>query len=171
MPYNARPLPTNFRLNVTATMPDTGEQRRFPQPDTAHIEIENGEPLLVDVTFVGIFPAGTLGVPAENWGDMNHLRYIATLRYQDRVMVTDYMTGSGIPIYDKKIHRSVVESLTLDGTVETFEEWCSDFGYDTDSREHHRTWLACAEVDRNLRTLLGRTGRARLTEIVEGWNL
>lgn len=38
---------------------------------------------------------------------------------------------------------------------EGFEDWCSNFGYDTDSRKALDTFLACQSVGRKVRTFLG----------------
>jgi hypothetical protein len=54
--------------------------------------------------------------------------------------------------------RGVLSSLLLDvraGEM-SFEEFCSDFGYDTDSRKAHKTWEACSEAMRGLTNLYGR---------------
>ena len=48
----------------------------------------------------------------------------------------------------------VLSSLLMDGSAyfdaQSFEEWCSDYGYDADSRKAEATWKACDEVGRNL---------------------
>jgi len=38
---------------------------------------------------------------------------------------------------------------------ETFAEWCSNFGYDADSRQHLDTYLKCQENGASLRALIG----------------
>jgi hypothetical protein len=37
----------------------------------------------------------------------------------------------------------------------TFEDWCSDFGYDTDSRKAEKTYLACVDTNAKLHRFLG----------------
>jgi hypothetical protein len=167
-----RLVPTNFRVNVTGVMPDTGEQRRFPQPDPLVILLNDGTSeleLWVTASFVGRFPAGTIGL--DNWGDQDHLRYFATLEFEGRTLVTNYSTGIGIPIYDGDILRSVVYSLILDQTDETFDRWANEHGYDTDSREAHRIWEACVETELHLRQLLGNPYHSQLTDLVTEWDL
>ena len=48
----------------------------------------------------------------------------------------------------------VLSSLLMDGVAyfdaQAFEDWCSDYGYDTDSRRAESTWKACDEIGRNL---------------------
>jgi len=48
----------------------------------------------------------------------------------------------------------VIHSLLLDGAAyfdaQTFEDWCSGYGYDADSRKAESIWKACDEIGRNL---------------------
>lgn len=43
----------------------------------------------------------------------------------------------------------VVSSLLLDADVcgRSFEEWASDFGYDTDSRQAEKIYRACQDIE------------------------
>ena len=64
--------------------------------------------------------------------------------------------------------RDVLDCLALHArsTDQSFEDWCSDFGYDTDSRNAQKTYEACAETRTKLMTLLGRDAlREFLTEV------
>lgn len=49
----------------------------------------------------------------------------------------------------------VLYSLLLDGSADfdasTFEQWCADYGYDTDSRAALATYEACCDTGRKLR--------------------
>jgi hypothetical protein len=51
----------------------------------------------------------------------------------------------------------VVSSLAIDavGAEQTFEDWCGDLGWDTDSRKALATYLACQEERKQLLKLLG----------------
>lgn len=48
----------------------------------------------------------------------------------------------------------VVYSLLMDGSAyfdaATFEDWCDEYGYDTDSRKAETIWKTCDEIGRNL---------------------
>lgn len=48
---------------------------------------------------------------------------------------------------------SVLACLVQDaiGSAQTFDDWCSDFGYDTDSRKALQTYLDCQETAKKLR--------------------
>jgi hypothetical protein len=51
----------------------------------------------------------------------------------------------------------VVSSLAIDaaGAEQTFDDWCGDLGWDTDSRKALATYLACQEERKQLLKLLG----------------
>ena len=48
---------------------------------------------------------------------------------------------------------SILACLVQDavGSAQTFDDWCSDYGYDTDSRKALNTYMACQEVAKKLR--------------------
>jgi hypothetical protein len=56
----------------------------------------------------------------------------------------------------------VLDCLASDASgvenASTFEEWCSEYGYDTDSRAAERTYNATAQQTEALRNLLGADG-------------
>jgi hypothetical protein len=64
----------------------------------------------------------------------------------------------------------VLDSLASDSTWAdaSFEEWCSDLGYDRDSRRAERTYRTCQRAARNLRLFLGSAAAYReLTQDIE----
>jgi hypothetical protein len=54
----------------------------------------------------------------------------------------------------------VLDCLAMDSQCreQTFEDWASDFGYDTDSIKAEKTWRACQENAAKLLHLLGQEG-------------
>jgi hypothetical protein len=63
----------------------------------------------------------------------------------------DYFTGTGLvkpngsplsPNVDDVLHSLIMDSET---SSDTFEDWCSNFGYDTYSRTALNTYLSCQE--------------------------
>lgn len=48
---------------------------------------------------------------------------------------------------------------------DNFEDWCSNYGYDSDSRTAESTYKACLEQDRNLRRLFDMDELEQLQEI------
>lgn len=65
----------------------------------------------------------------------------------------------------------VLHSLFLDSQAgsQSFEEWCSDFGYDTDSRKALDTYLKCGEIAKELRRIFSSQVRQELETLLEGW--
>ena len=64
----------------------------------------------------------------------------------------------------------IIHCLLLDASAaeQTFDEWCGDFGYDTDIRKAEETYRACDDVGKRLYRVLGRdlcdTIRQRIDE-------
>ena len=65
----------------------------------------------------------------------------------------------------------VLYSLILDSSAaeQTFESWCGDYGYDTDSRKALATYLACQDNADKLGRIFDRATRAALSEALEGY--
>jgi hypothetical protein len=49
----------------------------------------------------------------------------------------------------------VIQSLLSSATEESFDEWCGDYGSDTDSRKALATWETCREIERVMRRVFG----------------
>lgn len=60
----------------------------------------------------------------------------------------------GQPEADSVLDCLVSDAAGLDGS-RSFEEWCGDYGYDTDSRRAERTYKAVEKQSRKLRNFLG----------------
>lgn len=50
----------------------------------------------------------------------------------------------------------IMQSLLASVTDESFADWCSNLGYEEDSRRAHATWTSCRELDRVCRAMFGR---------------
>jgi len=78
-----------------------------------------------------------------------------TLRYQGRQLTVPFYTG---PAIEREPSAADVLNCICSDTFageQTFEEFCSEFGYDPDSRKAERTWKACAAMAPRVRRLLG----------------
>lgn len=66
---------------------------------------------------------------------------------------------------------SVLQCLLSDAQAsrESFEEWCSNFGYDTDSREALGTYLACQETHIRLLKLFKTAQLVHLENLLEDY--
>ncbi len=93
---------------------------------------------------------------APEWMPAGSSAWHVVLRYRGRsYTVPMFSTGPG---WDREpTTADVVESvLSSQGADEqSFEEWCGDFGYDTDSRKALATFKACRVEARAVRRLLG----------------
>lgn len=59
-----------------------------------------------------------------------------------------------------------IQSDSAAGSL-SFEEFCSEFGYDEDSRNAEKTWKACQEAHAKMEELLGFADTGSLTEFEE----
>lgn len=106
-------------------------------------------------------------VRKDNDWDCNH--YKCTIRFENRQYTFDYYMGlriSGEPTLD-----SVMESLLMDCNVDqySFDEFCGEFGYDTDSRKAEASYKACLKLAKNVKRVFG-DNIDKLARIVEARN-
>lgn len=113
-------------------------------------------------------PYGFRAIKGAEWA---HDEWAIVLTYQKRSLAVPFKTGIGwrrsnetrgyfgpAETAKKKIDaKTVLESLFSDasGAFETFESWCGDLGFDSDSRKALETYLACQRTAMDLRKLLG----------------
>jgi hypothetical protein len=81
--------------------------------------------------------------------------YSVTLKRKGRQLTVPYGMGYGLshePRADE-----VLECLTLDASSadQSFEDWCGDYGYDTNSRRAERTYDTVQAQTAKLRRFLG----------------
>jgi len=89
--------------------------------------------------------------------DSGSQTFLLTLRYNGREMVAEYTQGAAF--MDQPAFADVLWCLMGDcsGVGElTFEEWCDEYGMNTDSRKALDTYHACVETLPKLKRLLGR---------------
>ncbi len=81
--------------------------------------------------------------------------YRVTLKRRGRQMTVPFSMG---PALDHEPGASeVLSCLVSDASSsdQDFDNWCADYGYDTDSRKAERTFRAVAAQSAKLRTFLG----------------
>ena len=90
----------------------------------------------------------------DDSGNMDHWR--CTLKLGRRRLTVVFSMGIGHNGREPKAP-DVLDSLASDAARLSgcFEDWCADYGYDTDSRRAERTWKACQRIKRQLRQFLG----------------
>ena len=81
--------------------------------------------------------------------------YRCTLKYQGRRYFFDYWMGQAHT--DEPTVDGVLDCLLSDaqGGEQSFEDFCSEFGYDTDSRKAENIWKACTITTKRMKHLLG----------------
>lgn len=85
----------------------------------------------------------------------NH--YVVTLTRGSDTLAVPFSQGLGIT--SEPDAATVLDCLASDAAgvenASTFEDWCAEYGYDTDSRSAERTYNACRQQTDALRAFLG----------------
>lgn len=104
----------------------------------------------ITVTFRQVYDRPSI----DEW-DANARHYRATVRANGSRYTTWYSQGSGIK--DDPDATSLLDCLGMDAGLgeNSFEDFCSELGYDEDSRKAHKQWLACHRSREALVRLLG----------------
>lgn len=94
-------------------------------------------------------------------GDWVRDDWAVVLKYQGRSMSTEFHTGVGLRKNNKPVPPKVPDvlyCLLMDSSALdlTFEEWCSEMGYDTDSRKAEKIYNLCVENAIKVKRLLGK---------------
>lgn len=99
------------------------------------------------------------------WKDANH--YKATIKCGNTRQSFYYSQGYGIK-EDPKIE-NILDCLAMDASYDlsSFENFCSEFGYDSDSRKAYKIYKACINNTNKLQKLLGITQLYYLINYVE----
>ncbi len=92
-------------------------------------------------------------IEGEHTDKMHHWR--VTLIFQGKEFMVPFSQGSAItraPGPD-----DVLDCLACDcsGIGQIFEDWASDYGYDTDSRKAEQLYQTCQQQSKKLRDFLG----------------
>lgn len=80
--------------------------------------------------------------------------YRVTLRYKGRQMTVPFSCGPAIE--REPDAESVLECLLSDASsaYQSFDDWCGDYGYDTDSRKAERTYrIVVSQAEKTKRLL------------------
>lgn len=95
-----------------------------------------------------------LPMDAQDWPrDAHHYRVV--LRLEGRQLTTTFHQGSAHT--QEPTAADVLYCLCSDARAGEldFEDFCSEFGYDTDSRKAEKIWKACTDTAPKVRQLLG----------------
>lgn len=90
----------------------------------------------------------------EGWGRGAH-PYKVTLSFGRRRLTTPFFMGAART--SEPTAADVLSCLVSDvhSGEQSFEDFCSDLGYDTDSRRAEKTWKTCAAMAPRVRKFLG----------------
>lgn len=83
------------------------------------------------------------------------VRLTRTVLARQRQLTTFFSQG---PAYHSEPNvADVLHALISDARAgeETFEDFCADFGYDTDSRRAEQTWKTCSRMTPKIKRFLG----------------
>lgn len=83
--------------------------------------------------------------------------YRCTLSYRGRRMSLDFWQGSGIagfPTVEGVLDAVLSDASTIDN-ASSFEDWCSELGFDADSRKAEKIYRASVRQTEKLKKLLG----------------
>lgn len=64
-----------------------------------------------------------------------------------------------------------LHSVVMDGSAanESFNDWCSNFGYDPDSMKAFRTYQDCCDIGQRARAFFGSTLMAKIEELLQDY--
>lgn len=97
----------------------------------------------------------THGFHADEDG-WEHQRWTFILAHEGRTLTVPFRTGTG---WDREPSiTDILDAIASDahaGADLDFEEFCSNFGYDADSRKAYATWEACVKMRDDLTAFLG----------------
>jgi hypothetical protein len=99
----------------------------------------------VNAVFEALHVRAPLKIKSENWQEKAN-KWLIKIAGQS----FDYYTGSGIiesPNYDSVMAYLVRDAEALE---QSFEDWASELGYDTDSRKAYAIWEECCNNARKL---------------------
>lgn len=89
----------------------------------------------------------------KNW---KAYHYKSTLKFRGRQMTVFFSMGmahNNEPTQEDVLSCLASDSSSVDNN--SFEEWCRDLGYDTDSRKAEKTYNICVKQAKRLKQFLG----------------
>lgn len=94
------------------------------------------------------------------WGDQKADKFICNLSYKNNNLELPFFMGKGNRVNNEPQNPSVAEVLNC-LLIEafalelTFSDWCSEYGYDADSRTAESIFKRCNEMGKQLKRFLG----------------
>lgn len=144
-----------YHLKAPAPAPPPSSLPQAPS-EIYMTQVANERPQLIDLcTQHGVTIVNEPSKPSKEWPDMQAWR--STLAFEGRTYATDFHQGSAhkAPPTAADVLNCLLSDASSVENTGSFEEWCSDFGYNTDSRKAERAYKACEATVAPLREFLG----------------
>lgn len=96
-----------------------------------------------------------LGHTSDQW-DKKARHFAFILSYDNKTYKGYYSQGGGIkrrPHIEDILNALVMDTLNI--SQDSFEDWCSEYDYSTDSINAHKIYTLCLEEYQGLKKLLG----------------
>lgn len=89
-----------------------------------------------------------------HWEMNQRTHWTVTVTFEGHSISSPYSQGSA---FDKPpTAEYVLGSLAMDASCpETFEDFCAEYGYDSDSRSAEKTWGLCRDIELQMRRMFG----------------
>jgi hypothetical protein len=106
------------------------------------------------ITFKATFKGESEAEPDSSGRRWRRNDYSVTLKMGQKTLRTKFFTGFA---HKSPTAVDVLYCLISDAQVgvDTFEDFCSNFGFDTDSRKDHAIWQKCRKMAPKVRKFLG----------------
>lgn len=91
------------------------------------------------------------------------------MKHEHPSRIKQWKEQNGKPV--KSSAASVLYSLVMDASAndQSFNDWCSNFGYDTDSMKAFNTYQACCNISKQLYTLFTHAQIEALRELLQDY--
>ncbi|MBR1173879.1 hypothetical protein JQ617_07930 [Bradyrhizobium sp. KB893862 SZCCT0404] len=140
------------------------------------VTLHKGEQAIVST----LYSAGCAHCPSYSHGDKPERRWMIAYECEHGFRALGVRWGSRPEAYGATNAKNAIEpnaidvvhSLVMDADVLDmggFEDWASNYGYDTDSRKAERTYQACLAIALKLRFALGDAALKTLQEAFQDY--
>jgi hypothetical protein len=130
----------------------------------------NGRPIITTDYMAGSGHCPSYKQGKQTWEDRNAIKFECENGKRARLMrSTDHIIGGEKinPKFADVLHSLVSDAGAIDHA--SFEDWASEYGYDTDSRKGEAIYRTCLEFGLKLRNALGEAGLATLRDAVSNY--
>lgn len=116
------------------------------------------------------YSAGIGHCPSYKASERNTVDYVAAITFETehgRKFTTITRGASIVPDICDVMYGLITDSDVME--YSSFEDWASNYGYDTDSRSAEKSYNACLSIALALRNAIGETGMQQLRDAAQGY--